>query len=139
MRTKDLQKENLPKTNIKSKAMFAYKFDDEIIKTIEWLAEYLDKNLENEYDLDYVEVWVRSIKIKVNDENKYIFRTVQCTFDYNKVDEKYGNSRVELTFTELSARPRFAMVGKFNIVDDRESIYTKTLRAVIKWIEEIYE
>lgn len=138
MRTKDQQKENLPKTNIKSKVMVAYKFDEEITKTIEWLAEFLDKNLETEYDLDYVEVGVRSIKIKVNDENKFIFRTVQCTFDYNKVDEKYGNSRVELTFSELSARPRFAMVGKFNVVD-RETIYTKTLRAVIKWIEEIYE
>lgn len=138
MRTKDQQKENLPKTNIKSKAMAQFKFEEEITKTIEWLAEFLDINLEKEYEVDYVEVWKRTIKIKINDENKFIFRTVQCTFDYNKVDEKYGNTRVELTFTELSARPRFALVWKFNVTD-RENIYQKTLKIVIKWIEEIYE
>lgn len=138
MRTKDQQKENLPKTNIKSKVMAQFKFEEEITKTIEWLAEFLDINLEKEYEVDYVEVWKRTIKIKINDENKFIFRTVQCTFDYNKVDEKYGNTRVELTFTELSARPRFALVWKFNVTD-RENIYQKTLKIVIKWIEEIYE
>lgn len=138
MRTKDQQKENLPKTNIKSKVMAQFKFEEEITKTIEWLAEFLDLNLEKEYEVDYVEVWKRTIKIKINDENKFIFRTVQCTFDYNKVDEKYGNTRVELTFTELSARPRFALVWKFNVTD-RENIYQKTLKIVIKWIEEIYE
>ena len=64
MRTKDQQKENLPKTNIKSKAVFWKKFEEEITKTIEWLAEFLDVNLENNYEIDYVDIWVRSIKIK---------------------------------------------------------------------------
>lgn len=138
MRTKDQQKENLPKTNIKSKAMFAFKFEEEITKTIEWLAEFLDKKLDPIYDIDYIEVWVRSIKIKINDEEKFIFKTVNCIFDYNKVDAKYWNTRVELTFTEQSKRPIFYMVWKYNVMD-REDINKKTLKLVIKWIEEIIE
>lgn len=138
MRTKDQQKENLPKTNIKSKAMFAFKFEEEITKTIEWLAEFLDKELDPIYDIDYIEVWVRSIKIKINDEEKFIFKTVNCIFDYNKVDAKYWNTRVELTFTEQSKRPIFYMVWKYNVMD-REDINKKTLKLVIKWIEEIIE
>lgn len=138
MRTKDLQLNNLQKTNIKSKLWFVWKFDDEIKKTIEILWEFLDKNLENEYDLDFVETWVRSIKIKVNDENKFIFRTVNCVFDYTSVDEKYWNSRIELTFSELSQKPRYALVGKYNILD-RDKINNDTLKKIIKWLEEIYE
>ena len=138
MRTKDQQKENLPKTNIKSKAVFWKKFEEEITKTIEWLAEFLDVNLENNYEIDYVDIWVRSIKIKVNDEEKFIFKIINCIFDYNKVDEKYWNTRVELTINEQSKKPIFYMVWKFNIID-RDEINTKTLKLVIKWIEEIVE
>ena len=138
MRTKDQQKENLPKTNIKSKAMFAFKFEEEITKTIEWLAEFLDKELDPIYDIDYIEVWVRNIKIKINDEAKFIFKTINCIFDYNKVDAKYWNTRVELTFTEQSKRPIFYMVWKFNVMD-RLDINKKTLKLAIKWIEAIIE
>lgn len=138
MRTKDLQLNKLQKTNIKSKLWFVWKFNDEIKKTIEILWEFLDKNLEKEYELDFVEVWIRSIKIKVNDENKFIFRTINCVFDYTSVDEKYWNSRIELTFSELSQKPRYALVWKYNILD-REKINTDTLKLIIKWLEEIYE
>ena len=37
MRTKDILKDNLPKTNIKSTLKFKWSFDDEIKKTIEIL------------------------------------------------------------------------------------------------------
>lgn len=138
MRTKDLQLNKLQKTNIKSKLWFVWKFNDEIKKTIEILWEFLDKNLENDYDLDFVETGVRSIKIKVNDENKFIFRTVNCVFDYTSVDEKYWNSRIELTFTELSQKPRYSLVWKYNILN-REKINSDVLKYIIKWLEEIYE
>lgn len=49
MRTKDILKDNLPKTNIKSTLKFKWNFDDEIKKTIEVLWEFLDENLEKEY------------------------------------------------------------------------------------------
>lgn len=138
MRTKDLQLNKLQKTNIKSKLWFVWKFNDEIKKTIEILWEFLDKNLENDYDLDFVETGVRSIKIKVNDENKFIFRTVNCVFDYTSVDEKYWNSRIEITFSELSQKPRYVLVWKYNILD-RDKINNDTLKKIIKWLEEIYE
>jgi hypothetical protein len=30
--------------------------------------------------------------------------------DYNAVDEKYGNIRVEVTVTELSRKPKFYLI-----------------------------
>lgn len=136
MRTKDLQKNNLPKTNIKSTVMFALDYEEEITKTIDLLANYLDINLEKNYQVDYVDVWVRSIKIKINDEEKFIFKTINCIFDYNKVDEKYWNTRIELTITELSKKPTFSLIWKFNITN-REEINRNTLKEIIKKIEEI--
>lgn len=138
MRTKDLQLNKLQKTNIKSKLWFAWNFNSEIKKTIEILWDFLDKNLEKDYEIDYVDVWIRNIKIKINDENKFIFRTLNCVFDYTSVDEKYWNSRIELTFTELSQKPRYALVWKYNILD-REKINSDVLKYIIKWLEEIYE
>lgn len=138
MRTKDILKDNLPKTNIKSTLKFKWSFDDEIKKTIEVLWEFLDENLEKEYELDYVDIWIRSIKIKVNDDAKFIYRTLNIIFDYNQVDEKYWNTRIEITFNEVSQKPRFKIVWKFNIMD-RDLINKSTLKNCIDWIEEIYD
>lgn len=138
MRTKDLQMESIPKTNIKSKVRFKWIFADEIEKTVESLGNFLDKELDALYDIDYVDIWKRNIKIKVNDENKFIFRTINCVFDETIVDQKYGNSRIELTFSEMSQKPRYALVGKYNLLD-RDEINQATLKKIIKGLEEIYE
>ncbi len=138
MRTKDLQLNNLSKTNIKSKLWFVWDFKKEIKNTIEILWDFLDKNLENSYDLDFVETWTRSIKIKVNDEDKFIFKTINIIFDYTSVDEKYWNSRIELTFNEISKKPIYKLVWKYNILK-KDDINKDVLKYVIKWIEEITE
>ncbi len=138
MRTRDIQIEKLPKKNIKSKAKFNWKFDEEIKNTIEILWKFLDENLEKDYEVDYVDIWIRNIKIKINDENKFIFRTINCVFDYTSVDEKYWNCRIELTFSEISKKPRFNLVWKYNVLE-REKINSDVLKSVTKWIEEIYE
>lgn len=138
MRTKDLLLQKIEKKNIKSKVKFHWNFEQELQKTVEFLWAFLDKNLETTYEIDYVDISRRNIKIKVNDEGKFIFRTVQCTFDETVVDWQYGNSRIELTFSELSQKPRYALVGKYHILD-REKINIDTLQYIIKWLEEIYE
>lgn len=138
MRSKDLLKDLLPKTEIKSKVRFKWIFDEEISKTIESLAVFLDKELDTLYWVEYVDAWKRNIKIKVDDEEKFIFRMVNIVFDYTSVDEKYGNTRIELTFSETSKKPRFALVGKFHLLDS-ETIHPAVLKAVIAWLEEIYE
>lgn len=138
MRTKDFLLQKIEKKNIKSKVKFHGNFEQELQKTVDILWAFLDENLEKLYEIDYVDVSRRNIKIKVNDENKFIFRTVQCTFDETVVDGQYGNSRIELTFTEISQKPRYALVWKYNILD-REKINHDVVKYVIKWLEEIYE
>lgn len=138
MRTKDQQIHNLPKTNIKSTVMFRWDFSQEIEKTIEILSDYLEENLEKDYNINYIDVWTRNIKIKVHDESKFIFKIVNCIFDNTSVDQKYWNTRVELVFTELSQKPRHYLVWKFNVLE-RDKINTSTLKMCIKWLEEIFE
>lgn len=138
MRTKDQQLHSLPKTNIKSTVMFRGVFSEEIEKTIEILSDYLEENLEKDYSINYVDVWTRNIKIKIHDEDKFIFKTINCVFDYTSVDQKYWNTRVELAFTELSQKPRHYLVWKFNVLE-RDKINNSVLKMSIKWLEEIFE
>ena len=81
MRTKDEQKLNMEYTEIKSKVKFTKDMKECISKALDNLADYLDKNLETEYEVDWVDIDKNTIKIKVNDENKFIFRTINCTVD----------------------------------------------------------
>lgn len=98
----------------------------------------MDKNLETLFDLDYVDIGNKSIKIKVNDAQLFIEKMVHIVIDYNAVDEKYGNIRVEITVNEVSRKPKFYLVGKLNVLE-REEICKKSLRLVQKAIEEIAE
>lgn len=138
MRIKDKQLNSLPKTNIKSTVMFQWIFWEEIEKTIEILSDFLEENLQKDYNLHYIDVWVRNIKIKIHDEKKFIFKIMNCIFDNTVVDEKYWNTRVEVVFTELSQKPRHYLVWKFNLLE-RDKINIAVLKMSIKWLEEIYE
>lgn len=138
MRSKDYLKNSLPKTQIKSTLKFSWNFEDELDKTVQILWEFLDKNLETLFDLDYVDIGNKSIKIKVNDAQLFIEKMVHIVIDYNSVDEKYGNIRVEITVNEVSRKPKFYLVGKLNVLE-REEICKKSLRLVQKAIEEIAE
>lgn len=138
MRIRDEQIANLPKTWIRSKVKFAGIYEEEIKKAVEELWEFLDKELEKIYSVEYVDIGNKNIKIKIEDEDKFIFRIVNCVFDYTSADEKFGNARIELTFNEISQKPRFHLVGKFALTD-WENLKKMTLKAIIKWLEEIYE
>ena len=138
MRTKDKHKESLPKTNIKSTMKISWLYSEEIEKTINSLSDFLEKELVKLYKLNYMDFTSKWIKIKVDDDDKFIHKTVNCLFVSNKTDEKYWNTRVELTFTEISKKPRYSLVWKFS-VKDYETINKSTLKEIIKWLDEIYE
>lgn len=138
MRTKDYLKNSLPKTQIKSTVKFNGNFEEELDKTIEILWDFLDKNLETLFDLDYVDIGNKTIKIKVNDQKLFIEKMITIVVDYNAVDEKYGNIRVEITVNEVSRKPKFYLVGKLHLLQ-REEICKKMLPLLIKAIEEITE
>lgn len=138
MRSKDYLKNSLPKTQIKSTVKFNGNFEEELDKTIEILWDFLDKNLETLFDLDYVDIGNKTIKIKVNDQKLFIEKIITIVVDYNAVDEKYGNIRVEITVNEVSRKPKFYLVGKLHLLQ-REEICKKTLPLLIKAIEEITE
>jgi len=138
MRSKDFLKDQIPKTWIRSKAKFTKNFSEELSLTIQEVWEFLDTELEKNYQVEYVDISWRNIKIKIEDEEKFIFRIVNCVFENNSTDEKFGNTRIDLTFTELSKKPRYAVVWKFNILE-RENIKIQTLKQIVIWLEEIYE
>lgn len=138
MRSKDYLKNSLPKTAIKSTAKFNGNFEEELTKTINIFWEYLDKNLEKIFELDYIDIGNKTIKIKVNDSILFIQKIVNIVIDYNAVDEKYGNIRVEVTVTELSRKPKFYLIWKLHVLE-RDKICEKWLSVIKKAIEEISE
>lgn len=138
MRSKDYLKNSLPKTAIKSTAKFNKDFENELAKMIENLWNFLDIELEKLFELDYVDIGNKTIKIKVNDKSLFIEKIINIVIDYNAVDEKYGNIRVEVTINETSRKPKFYLIGKFHVLQGEE-ICKKSLQILIKAIEEIAE
>lgn len=138
MRSRDFLKTQIPKTEIKSKVKFTNKYDKLVEETLEYLSDFFEKELLPKYNLDYIEVLSKNLKIKVNDPDLFIQKILTITFESTKVDEKYWNSRIELLVTEVSRKPKFYLIWKFNITQ-KELIAQKWLKVVIDAIEEISE
>lgn len=138
MRSKDFLKKQIPKTEIKSKVKFTNKFDELVEETLEYLFDFYEKELLSKFKLDYIEISSKTVKIKVNDPDLFIQKIIMVTFESTKVDEKYWNARVELHVSEVSRKPKFYLVWKFNITH-KELIAQKTLNLLIEAIEEISE
>lgn len=138
MRSRDYLKTQLPKTEIKSKIKFTSNFELLLDETIEYLSDFYEKELLIRYKLDYIDVLSKTIKIKVNDPWLFIQKIITVTFESNKVDEKYWNSRIELSVSEISMKPKFYLIWKFNITQ-KELISQKSLKVLIEAIEEISE
>lgn len=136
MRSKDYLKNLLPKTDIKSKLKFTQDFNKELQKTMEELAVFLDKELDGLYDMDYVDLWHKNIKIKVNDDNKFIYKMINIVVDYNAVDEKYGNIHFNISIHELSQAPKFFLFWKISVLD-RHQACEWILKILLKQIEII--
>lgn len=138
MRSRDQLKDNLPKTEIRSTVKFKWVFLDELSDTVDALADFLEVEIPKHYEIDFIDVGNKSLKIKINDSTHYICRVINCVFDNNQADAKYGNACLEMISNELSKKPRYKMIGKFNILD-RDTINQKTLSMILKSLEEIYE
>jgi len=122
---------------IKSKVRFNWKFEDEFDKTIDLVEDFLEKELEKHFKLDSIISWNNNLKIRINDEQQWIQRIVNCVFRYDKNDIKFWYTHIELASSELSKKSKLHYVWKFSIVD-REKIKEKILKDLIAWLKEIY-
>ena len=138
MRQIDQLIQDLPKTQIKSKAKVKWVFDDELQIMIEDLTDFLDAELEKLYERVETDVTKKFFKMKIVDDSKYISKFVKCNFEHTKADEKFFNTRILFTFTENSKPPVLALVWRFNIWDI-DIIKEKCLKVLVKWIEQIID
>lgn len=138
MRQRDQQLYNLVTTENRSKAKIKWVFADELQIMQDDLEEFLEEKLSKLYEYVDIDSWSKNFKIKVDDSEKYIQKLIKCHFEHTKADEKYFNTRIQLTFTELSKAPLIILVWRFSILD-LDKIKTETLKFLIKWIDLIIE
>jgi len=122
---------------IRSKVKFVWVFKDELKQTLDILEQKIEKEVQKHFKIWYITLWNNYIKLKINDEEKKIVRIINCVFRYDRSDEKYWNVDIEFESTELSKKPHFHYVWKYNILD-REKIIEKVLNDLIASIDEIY-
>lgn len=122
---------------INSKVKFAGKFQEELQKSIDSVEKFIEKELPKHFQVGSILSWKNNLKIRINDKEKNIQRIVNCVFRYDKKDERYGNTNIELASSELSKKPNLHYVGKFSITDT-EGIKERILKDLIEWINEIY-
>ena len=121
----------------RSKAKFNGVFKDELEKTITMMELYFENELSELYVIDSVLAGANEIKIRVNDEEKWIRRMINCIFRYHHDEAKHGNINIELGVYEVSKKTKVHFVGTFKI-KDRERIKKMLSEDVIASIEAIY-
>jgi hypothetical protein len=97
----------------------------------------IEKQLVKKLCITSLSVSNYSIKIWVDDEERFISRIVNCVFRYDATNKRFGYCNIELNSTEVSKKPRLQFIGKFGILE-REKIITAVLSDFEKSLEEIY-
>lgn len=78
-----------------------------------------------------------SIKIWVDDDERFIHRILNVVFRYDANNKKFGYCNIELNSTEVSKKPQLHFIGKFSILE-RGQITSSVLQDIEKSLEEIY-
>lgn len=121
----------------KSKIKFCWDFKWELKKLVNLIIEKLEDLNEKIQIIEFIDPSNNSIKIKINDRERKINRTIDCIIRYDNNDEKYGNCNIELVAKELSKKARIYYVWKFEIKENIK-IVEKIIEKLIISIEEIY-
>lgn len=101
------------------------------------MVSAIEKQLVKKLCITSLSVSNYSIKIWVEDEERFISRIVNCIFRYDANNKKFGYCNIELNSTEVSKKPRLQFIGKFGILE-REKIISAVLHDFEKSLEEIY-
>lgn len=99
----------------KSKVKFNGNFREELEKVITQMEEYFENEFSKEIAIDSVIAGNNEIKIRINDEDKWIQCIINCIFRYHHNEEKHGNINIELGVYEVSKKTKVHFVGTFGI------------------------
>lgn len=126
---------DMEEISIKSKS----KFDDDFFGQIETLIEKLDNmvsgNIGKKYSVEYTNYSNNSIKIKINDNQKSIFKLIHCKLTYKQNDINFWYIHPEILSDVKWQKTITHKLEKFNIVDHKK-ILDSISEKLIEVIEE---
>ncbi|EKE26363.1 MAG: hypothetical protein ACD_4C00313G0010, partial [uncultured bacterium (gcode 4)] len=76
-------------------------------------------------------------KIRINDDERKIFKIINCVFRHDNHDKKFWFCHIEFALNEISKKPRVHYVWKFGILE-KEKITEKISKDLVYCIEVIY-
>lgn len=126
---------DMEEVSIKSKS----KFDEDFFEHIEILIEEIDKivteNISKKYSVEYINYSNNSIKIKINDEQKLIFKLIHCKLTYKQNDINFWYIHPEILSDVKWQKTITHRLEKFNILDHKK-ILNSISKKIIEAIEE---
>ncbi len=125
---------DLQKVPNKSKVKFSWNFHEEMEKLLKKVEKAVKTEIVPNYQVEYVNYWTASMRIKINDKNKWIEKLITCNFTYNNVDERYWYIDPELLSSELSQKTKVYSMWKFPIIEHERIVvdFVKKLIIVIE-------
>ncbi len=121
----------------KSKVKFFWDFKKELKKILEKLEISLSVEIWKEYVIDSIITGSNDIKLRIGDEEKWIYKLVHIIFRYHHDDEKYGNVHIEISTDELSKKTKTQFLWKF-LVTKIKDIEKEVLKNTLYHIKAIY-
>ena len=125
------------KPRITSKVKFGGDFGEELKSTIASVVDSIEKNLVKKLAISSLSTNNYSIKLWIDDDERFIHRILNVIFRYDANNKKFGYCNIELHSTETSKKARLHYVGKFAILD-RNEIVTAICTDIERSLEEIY-
>lgn len=122
---------------IKSTVMFQWKYKEELQKTMDILEKAIEDESWKQYIVDSILGGNNNLKVRIDDQEQWVERIVNCRFRHHHTDERYGNIHIDLVTTGLGIKSTTHKVGKFSIMD-REVIVEKVLKDMLACIKREY-
>ncbi|EKE30141.1 MAG: hypothetical protein ACD_2C00037G0005 [uncultured bacterium (gcode 4)] len=120
-----------------STVKFDWDFEPELKKTIDFVELEIEKNLVKSLKIESIIIWKNNLKIKITDNERMIFRSINCVFRYDNEDKWFWICHIEFAISELSEKPRLHYVWKFTL-NEKEKIKEKILKDLVMAVERIY-
>ena len=119
-----------------STVKFKWDFDKEMEKALTLVSDEIVKELVQSQKIESIEQWNNNLKIKVNDEERMIYKHINCIFRYDKDDRWFWKVHIEFAISEKWKKSWLHYVGEFSLAD-KKGIVEKILKDLVIKIEEI--
>jgi len=129
---KDLEFE---KNKIRSKSMFDDDFFGQIDELMEQIGDIFRNKIITEYKTEYTSLWNYEAKIKINDDDKSIFKLINIKLTYKKNDIKFWYIHPQIISDEKWKKTVTHKLWKFKI-DEHKKIIKNIFEKLVEVIEE---